>query len=81
MSLSLVIVIYILGDNKILVNSSIKISAKLRKSHNVLSFYRVRESIVANICRKINLAGAIRAIRKPWPYPALSYIICISCRK
>ena len=40
---------YMFGDNESVVNSSMKIDAKLHKRHNALSFHRVRESIAAGI--------------------------------
>jgi hypothetical protein len=40
---------YMLGDNKTVVESSIRPHAKLHKRHMALSFHRVREAIAAKI--------------------------------
>ena len=45
------------GDNESVVNSSMKIDAKLHKHHNALSFHRVRESIAAGVCNFFFLPG------------------------
>jgi hypothetical protein len=37
------------GDNKSVVDSSMKLHAKLHKHHTLLSFYHVRESIASGI--------------------------------
>ena len=38
---------YMFGDNESVVNSSMKLTSKLHKRHNALSYHRVRESIAA----------------------------------
>ena len=48
---------YMFGDNESVVNSSMKIDAKLHKRHNALLFHRVRESIAAGVCNFFFLPG------------------------
>ena len=42
---------YMFGDNDSVVNSSMRIDAKLHKRHTALSFHRVREAIAGDIVR------------------------------
>ena len=42
---------YMFGGNEYVINLSINGHAKLHKQHNALSFYIVRESAAADVCR------------------------------
>ena len=62
---------YMFGDNESVVNSSMKIDAKLHKRHNALSFHRVRESIAAGVCNFFFLPGEFNPadiLSKHWSY-------------
>ena len=48
---------YMFGDNESVVNSSMKIDAKLHKRHNALSCHRVRESSAVGVCNFFFLPG------------------------
>ena len=62
---------YMFGDNESVVNTSMKIDAKLHKRHNALSFHRVRESIAAGVCNFFFLPGEFNPpdiLSKHWSY-------------
>jgi hypothetical protein len=45
------------GDNESVVNSSMRLDAKLHKRHNALSFHRVREAIAAGYIQYFHVPG------------------------
>jgi hypothetical protein len=47
------------GDNKLVVNSSMELHAKLHKRHTMLSFHRVREAIASGIVGFYFIPGEI----------------------
>ena len=62
---------YLFGDNKSVVDSSMKISSKLHKRHVLLSYHRVREAIAAGVLYFIHIPGAINPadiLSKHWGY-------------
>ena len=62
---------YVFGDNKSVVDSSTTPHGKLSKRHNMLSYYRVRESIVSNIVAFIYIPGEMNQadiLSKHWGY-------------
>jgi hypothetical protein len=62
---------YMFGDNKSVVDSSMKPDAKLNKRHVMLSFHRVREAIAAKIVRFFHLPGEHNPadiLSKHWGY-------------
>jgi hypothetical protein len=48
---------YMFGDNKSIVDSSMKLNAKLHKLHTMLSFHRKREAIATGILGFFFLPG------------------------
>ena len=48
---------YMFGDNKSVVDSSIKLHAKLHKRHTMLSFHRVREAIASGFVNFSHIYG------------------------
>ena len=59
------------GDNKSVVDSSMRVDARLHKRHNALSFHKVRESIAANICDFQFLPGGFNVadvLSKHWSH-------------
>ena len=50
---------YLFGDNRSVVDSSMKIASKLHKRHVLLSYHRVREAIAAGVLYFIHIPGAI----------------------
>jgi hypothetical protein len=64
----------VFGDNKSVVDSSVKIHAKLHKRHNALSFHRVREAIAAKIIGFFHIDGKRNPadiLSKHWGYGAV----------
>ena len=62
---------HMFGDNKSVVDSSMRIDARLHKRHNALSFHKVRESIAANICDFQFLPGGFNVadvLSKHWSH-------------
>jgi hypothetical protein len=47
----------VFGDNESVVNSSMRLDAKLHKRHNALSFHRVREAIAARYIQYFHMPG------------------------
>jgi hypothetical protein len=59
------------GDNKSVVDSSMKLHAKLHKQHTILSFHLVREVIAYGIVGFFYIPGDINPadiLRKHWRY-------------
>ncbi len=50
---------YMFGDNKSVVDSSMRFDAKLHKRHTALSFHKVREAIAARMIIFTHIPGAI----------------------
>ena len=70
---------YMFGDNGSVVLSSVSFTTKLDKSHNVLSFHQVRESIAAGICRFHYLPGELNPVdilSKHWSYSDVWQLLC-----
>jgi hypothetical protein len=64
----------VFGDNKSVVDSSVKVHAKLHKRHNALSFHRVREAIAAKIIAFFHIDGKRNPadiLSKHWGYSAV----------
>jgi hypothetical protein len=62
---------YMFGDNKTVVESSVRPHAKLHKRHNALSFHRVREAIAAKIIDFYHIdspANPADVLSKHWGY-------------
>jgi hypothetical protein len=62
---------YMFGDNKTVVESSIRPHAKLHKRHMALSFHRVREAIAAGIVGFYHVDGVLNPadiLSKHWGY-------------
>ena len=62
---------YMFGDNKSVVDSSVKVHAKLHKRHTALSFHRVREAVASKIITFHHIAGADNPadiLSKHWAY-------------
>jgi hypothetical protein len=62
------------GDNKSVVDSSVKIHSKLHKRHTALSFHRVREAVAAKIIGFFHLDGKRNpadVLSKHWGYAAV----------
>jgi hypothetical protein len=62
---------YMFGDNKSVVDSSVKPHASLNKRHTALSFHRVREAIAAGILTFQHINGAVNPadiLSKHWSY-------------
>ncbi len=62
---------YMFGDNKSVVDSSMRIDAKLHKRHTALSFHKVREAIAAGMIIFQHIPGALNAayiLSKHWDY-------------
>ena len=65
---------YMFGDNKSVVDSSIKPHAKLHKRHNALSFHRVREAIASKFIVFSFLDGKYNPadiLSKHWAYQTI----------
>jgi hypothetical protein len=65
---------YMFGDNKSVVDSSMRIDAKLHKRHTALSFHKVREAIAAGMIIFQHIPGALNAadiLSKHWDYAAV----------
>ena len=62
---------FLFGDNKSVVNSSVRLDAKLNKRHTMLSFHRVREAVASGFLRFIHIPGEINPadiLSKHWGY-------------
>ena len=62
---------FMFGDNESVVNSSMRIDAKLHKRHTILSFNRVREAIASKIVRFHHMPGEINPadiLSKHWSH-------------
>jgi len=62
---------YVFGDNESVINSGIKIHAKLHKRHNMLSFHFVREAIAAGYITLTHIPGNTNPadiLSKHWGY-------------
>lgn len=62
---------YMFGDNESVVNSSMRVDAKIHKRHTILSFHKVRESIAAKIVTFHHLPGSLNVadiLSKHWDY-------------
>jgi hypothetical protein len=62
---------YLFGDNKLVVDSSMVLHAKLHKRHTMLSFHRVREAIASGIVGFYFICGEINPgdmLSKHWGY-------------
>ncbi len=62
---------FMFGDNKTVVESSIRPHAKLHKRHMALSFHRVREAIAAKIIAFYHIEGVLNpadVLSKHWGY-------------
>ena len=62
---------YMFGDNKSVVDSSVKIHAKLHKRHNALSFHRVREAIASGFVTFHHVPGKVNPadiLSKHWSH-------------
>ena len=69
---------YMFGANESVVLSSMNSTTKLHKIHNALSFHRVRESIVAGICRFHYLPGNLNpadVLSKHWSYSDVGQLL------
>jgi hypothetical protein len=65
---------YMFGDNKSVVDSSMRFDAKLHKQNTVLSFHKVREAIAARMIVFTHIPGVINPadiLSKHWEYAAL----------
>jgi hypothetical protein len=61
----------IFGDNESVVNSSMRLDAKLHKRHNMISFHRVREAIAAGFVQYFHVPGKQNpadVLSKHWGY-------------
>jgi hypothetical protein len=59
------------GDNESVVNSSMRLDAKLHKRHNALSFHRVRKAIAAGYIQYFHVPGKTNpadVLSKHWGY-------------
>ena len=59
------------GDNKLVVNGTIKIYAKLHKRHSILSFHRVREAVASSMLVFTLISGSDNPagiLSKHWAY-------------
>jgi hypothetical protein len=64
---------YLFGDNKSVVDSSMRIDAKLHKRHTALSFHKVREAIAVGMVIFTHIPGALNPadiLSKHWAYAA-----------
>jgi hypothetical protein len=62
---------YMFGDNQSVVNSSMRVHAKLHKRHTMLSFHRVREAIASGMVNFFFIPGQINPadiLSKHWGY-------------
>jgi len=62
---------FMFGDNQSVVESAVKIHAKLHKRHTALSFHRVREAIASKMVAFYHIAGNINPadiLSKHWGY-------------
>jgi hypothetical protein len=62
---------YMFGDNKSVVDSSMRIASRLNKRHVLLSYHRVREAIASGVLYFIHIRGAINPadiLSKSWGY-------------
>jgi hypothetical protein len=65
---------YMFGDNKSVVDSSMRFDAKLHKQHTALSFHKVQEAIAARIIVFTHIPGVINPadiLSKHWEYAAV----------
>ena len=65
---------HMFGDNKSVVDSSMRFDAKLHKRHNALSFHKVREAIASRMVIFTHIPGALNAadiLSKHWEYAAV----------
>jgi hypothetical protein len=61
----------IFGDNESVVNSSMRLDAKLHKRHNMICFHRVREAIAAGVVQYFHVPGKgnpADVLSKHWSY-------------
>jgi hypothetical protein len=59
------------GDNESIVNSSMRLEAKLHKRHNALSFHPVQEAIAAGYIQYFHVPGKTNpadVLSKHWGY-------------
>ena len=71
-------VMYLFGENRLVVDSSTVPHAKLHKRHNNLSFHRVREIIASKILAFIYIPGQINPadiLSKHWGYQQVKDMI------
>ena len=69
---------YLFGDNRSVVDSSMKIASKLHKRHVLLSYHRVREAIAAGVLHFIHIPGAINPaniLSKHWGYTQVKMML------
>jgi hypothetical protein len=62
---------YVFGDNESVINSSVKVHAKLHKRHNMLSFHFVREAVAAGYVHVTHIPGNTNPadiLSKHWGY-------------
>ena len=62
------------GNNKSVVDSSMRIDAKLHKRHTALSFHKVREAIAAGMVIFTHIPGTLNIaniLSKHWEYAAV----------
>ena len=62
---------YMFGDNKSVVDSSVRVHSKLHKRHTALSYHRVREAIASKIIMFHHIPGAddpADILSKHWAY-------------
>jgi hypothetical protein len=62
---------YMFGDNKSVVDSSMRIDAKLHKRHTALSFHKVREAIASGMVLFTHIPGTLNVadiLSKHWDY-------------
>jgi hypothetical protein len=65
---------YMFGDNKLVVDSSMRIDAKRHKRHTTLSFHKVREAIAVGMVIFTHIMGALNPadiLSKHWEYAAV----------
>jgi hypothetical protein len=65
---------YMFGDNKSVVDSSMRFDAKLHKRHTALSFHKVREAIAARMVIFTHIPGALNPadiLSKHWDYASV----------
>jgi hypothetical protein len=62
---------YMFGDNKSVVDSSMRIDAKLHKRHTALSFHKVREAVASGMVIFTHIPGTLNVadiLSKRWDY-------------